>query len=597
MYGVSAAYKAAMRTDIQRHDLRMKFSNFTATTEDILRDSVTLQGRASDSSDLSVGGVYITTLKFTLLNTHGIRRGTWRGKELELEFLQLISHPDTWERIPVGVFTIAEANHTEKGIEVTAYDHMAKLDVPYPGTETNGSIFDIMELICKKCGVTFGMTKAQCQALPNGDAVLGIYPENDVKTWRDLAHYIGQLVGGFVTADRQGHIVLRSFGNPTDYEVDASKRMTGSKFSDYTTNYTGVTVANLADKSIRSRSLTPDNGLTISLGNNPFLQYGTKETLDRMLLNILQEVNRAKFIPFSSAMVGNPAFDLGDVITYTEGTAGETSSCCIMAYTWKFNKNYSVQGFGKNPSLYGAQSKLEKQIGGLSNQSKSEVLQFFTYENAKKINIGDAEEKQIADLRFANMKETFVDFWIEVKGSLRITQVGAPAVVTVRYRLDHELDIYEPVLTFHEGGIYTFNLLRIWKLFEALPHTLLVYITIEGGTLEILPGDVTAVIKGQGMTEGEAPDGDIEIDETYSLIRKGTKLMQFYDDGPAFNMQVPERLSLVDAYSLSRAGKKSLVLTDSMTIIRSGEEFQLVTENGIALTTEAGDPYIIDGGS
>lgn len=587
MYAVSAAYIAAMNTAIQRHSFELRFDNFIVTPEDVLRDSMTIQGQCSDSKDLSLGGVYIGVLKFTLLNDHGIRRGTWRGRRMELTFSQLINYdPEEWESIPVGVYTIAEANHTERGIEVTAYDNMSLLDEPYPGMETNGNIYDVMSMICRKSGAVFGMTKEECRSLPNGEAILGIYPENDISTWRDLAHYTAQLVGGYVYAGRDGRIMLGKFGNPTGYEVDATRRLTGSKFSDYVTNYTGVSVVNMADKTTRSVNAAINNGLTINLGSNPLLQYGTDDTLEEMLNNILAEVTGLQFIPFSSSMVGNPAFDLGDVITYTQGTAGEASTCCVMSYVWKFNKTYSVQGFGKNPNLYGAQSRADKAIGGINSQSKTDTIQLITYENAEELNIGDEEEKQIADLRIINIKETFVDFWIEIKARVRLAQEGAPAVVIVRYILDDNLEQYEPVLTFSHDGVYTFNFLRIFILRLILQHKLEIFLEVNGGTIEILPGNLNATATGQGFVGSERFTGELVAEDEYNPIN-GVNINELTDEA-IIEIERPISAGVIEDVYEPIEGVAVAQLTDEVDIKFKAPIYNRVTEDGFERITEDG---------
>lgn len=593
MYGVSAEYISAMNSPIQKHEISGTIGGVNFTSSDILYGSMTVQNQCSDSKDLSVGSVYVGVLKFTLISDLNIKRGTWLGKEIRLNFSQLVNEAeDVWETIPVGVYIVSEANHSEKGVEVTAYDFMQKLDKDYPATATNGTVFDIMTLVCSKCGVEFGLTKEETEALPNGKFILGIYPDNDCKTWRDIVHYLAQVVGGFATAGRDGKILLKSFGNPTGFVVDATKRLTGSKFSDYTTNYTGLSVVNMAEKVTRYVHTFLDNGLTVNLGSNPFMQYGTTETIESMLNNVLEAVNNVRFIPFSSSMVGNPAFDLGDILTFTEGTAGVTSSCCLMSYNWKFNKSYAVNGFGKNPSLANAQSKAEKDISGLSQQTKADKIAFFTYENAQVLNI--TSEQIVCDLSATNTSNTLVDFWIEFKMNVSVT--GEQAVLNFRYLLDGVEEFYKPTTTYNHDGTYILGLHYYMRFEEVLQHNFKVLLEVVGGSVEILVGDIHAVIKGQGMALGAAWDGKIELTEQYSLNARGGMTVAFNDELISISQQQPVTSSFADNFAAVQSGVYEIGFTDDINIIMQTNIFELTTEDGVQLVTEAGDPIITDGG-
>lgn len=598
MYPVSAEYISAMEKGIQRHKFAGFISGTPFTMEDVLRNSMTLSDQCSDSADLSLGGVFIGTLKFTLLNDLGFRRGSWKDREISLFFSMLINEEENlWEEVPVGVFTIAEALHTEKGIEIKAYTAVSKLDIIYPSTATNGNVYDIINLACTKCGVEFGSTRVEVENMPNGTVPLAIYPENNCKTWRDVVHYAAQIVGGFVTADRQGRIVLRRFGNDTGFSFNPALRFTGSKFSDFTTNYTAVTVENMTDGSLRTKKLAPNNGITLELGENPLFQYGTEDTLGGMLTNILQEAHSVAYVPFNSSMVGNPAFDLGDLITYTGGVAGTSCSCCIMSYTWKFNNSYAVKGFGKDPNLANAMSKAEKASGGGGTSGKGDTLTFLTYENAAELTVG-SNETIIANLNVTNIKETFVDFWIELKATVDV-DIDQAAVLTFRYSLDGINEVYRPVVTFNHSGVYTFNLHYYWLLETILRHVVNIYLEVSGGTVEIDVADLHAVLTGQGLATEDTWDGTITVSDFFSLESAGETDISFTGgEVIVHTAPVDHRIEISDIFGLVSAGETDITFIDNpVNIITRTNVYNLVTQDGRPLVTQDGRPYITNGGS
>lgn len=598
MYAVSAEYISAMQKGIQRHKFSGTISGTPFNMEDILKNSLVVSDQCSDSADLTLGGVFVGLLKFTLLSNLGFRRGSWKGREVVLNFSMLVDEAnDIWETVPVGVYEIAEVLHGEKGIEVKAYTAVSKLDSLYPKTTTNGNVYDFIKLACTKCGVPFGSTREEVEAMPNGDIPLGIYPENNCKTWRDVVHYAAQIVGGFVTADREGQIVLRRFGNPTEFSFNPSQRFTGSKFSDFTTNYTAVTVDNMTDGSIRTKKLAPDNGITINLGSNPLFQYGSEDTINLMLQNILDEVHSVAYVPFNSSMVGNPAFDLGDLITYTDGVAGTLSVCCIMEYSWKFNNSYSVKGFGKDPNLANSMSKAEKAAGGGGTGSQTDLLKFVTYENSSEINAGYAETI-IANLNVTNIKETFVDFWFEVKLNVDV-DIDQAAVLKFKYSLDGVNEVYRPVMTINHSGIYTYNFHYYWLLETVLRHKINVYLEIDGGTAVIEIADLHAVITGQGLASEDAWDGTITLEDTFSLDIGGHTVIPFVEGGIVVHPAPVDHITeLTDVFSLDIGGHTEINFREYLSPIQTQTDtFNLVTEAGDQLITESGDHYITNGGN
>lgn len=593
MFPVSAAYIAAMNEKIQRHKISGTIGGVDFNASDVLRDSFVITNQCSDKTDLTLGGVFVGVLKFTLLNNLGIERGTWRGKEVIVNFSQLVNEDlGTWETIPVGVYIVSEANHTEKGIELICYDNMSKLDKPYPQVSTTGTIFDIMNVVCSQCYLSFGMTREEVEALPNGSAVFGIYPDNGCKTWRDIVHFIAQLVGGFATAERDGSIVLKRFGTNTGFVVDSTKRKTGSQFSDYVTNYTGLSVVNMAEKSTRYVSMPRDNGSTLNLGSNPFLQYGTEESLKQILTRIIEEANRVQFVPFSSTMVGNPAFDLGDIITYTNGTAGESSLCCVMSYSWKINNGYSVNGFGKNPSLASAQSKAEKDLAGLAGQSKTDTLQYFSYINSRELEVGKSDTL-ICELRATNTKETFIDFWLELDMDLTLSENSESAVLNFRYMVDDLEEIYKPVTTYYHNGKFLMHLMNFWRFNTIAQHSIRVYLEVLGGVVRFAVNDIRALLKGQGLSQSKEWDGYLEFEDTLSVNIGGAIIVALNDNGATAVFDTPTSSMFNDNLSVNIAGGVAVGLSDEMTMTLRELEFRLVTEDGTAyLITEDGTSYI-----
>lgn len=92
--------------------------------------------------------------------------------------------------------------------------------------------------------------------------------------------------------------------------------------------------------------MTPDDGLTMNLGANPFLQLGLPEVVKDIRERILNQISNIRFTPFDIDTVPNPAIDLGDILTFPDGLgAGVTG--CVMAIELKYKNSLTIEGFGK----------------------------------------------------------------------------------------------------------------------------------------------------------------------------------------------------------------------------------------------------------
>ena len=177
--------------------------------------------------------------------------------------------------------------------------------------------------------------------MPSGKYLYGIYGENDIESWRDLLFYVAQVLGCYCQINRQGKLELRKFGNVPVIQVSDKQRFSSS-FSDFITRYTAVNSTNQKTATAEYYSASPDDGLTMNLGVNPLLQFGLKDTRERIIRNILNDISKVRYVPFDSETIGNPALDIGDVISFSGGNADDTQIAAITGMTIKINCRNSI---------------------------------------------------------------------------------------------------------------------------------------------------------------------------------------------------------------------------------------------------------------
>lgn len=423
--------------------------------------------------------------------------------------------------------------------------------------------------------------------MPNGSTVLGVYTENDIETWRDLIFYVAQVLGCFAQIDRAGKLLLIKYGNSPVADIPDSQRFSSS-FSDFITRYTAVSSTNVRTKMAEYYALDPDDALTMNLGVNPLLQFGLSETRKMLLTNILNDISVIRYVPFDSTTIGNPAFDPGDVITFSGRQADSKQITAVTGITIKINGKHSLKCVGKNPRLSQAKSKNDKNITGLVNQIEAGKIVVHSYMNASPYTISTTNT-EIVSIEFASNEDTDAQFFASIlldvkadavdktgqaKGTITIpatTEGGVPttqdetftltwkddgdAVIEVTYIInDHELTTYYPIETWKSGR----HILNLYYPLSGLTantyNTFRVWLKMTGGSASVGRAQAIATISGQGLSANKVWDGRLEFSDTMALIRFGGLNTIAYTADATTEFLTPTPAAFLDSVPLFRAG-------------------------------------------
>ena len=511
MYNVSADYLNQIKQPEQERRLSGTIGNKSFTSEDVLAGSFSINSEAINKNDIKYGYCGITTASITLFNSFAsqIPRASYRGLILTPSVALKVGN--NWESVPCGVFTIDEAVWSEIGVTLTAYDNMTKFDKSLTLTQTYGKPYDLLNLACAACGVTLGNTRAEIEAMPNGNTQGGIYPENDMETWRDLIYWVSQLLGGFATCDRSGHLVIRQFGNDTGVTLGTAHRFTGMKLSDYVTSYTGVSVVNIEDNSLVYRGAEIDNGLTMNLGSNPLLQ--DSDVQSNRLDTLVDALEDFAYTPFTAKLIGDMCFDLGDVIHFEDGiSVGD--DCCIMAYDYVYGKEYTAKGYGDNPALATARSKADKNLAVVQSKTKQNVLEMRMFVNAEEIELAEDVSETVISLEFTTVNDTSVSVFHEIQ----IECLSDDMSVEVTYMLNEEEITYHPVETWSEAGLHILSLMYFMQVDGDSVYDWNVILKVSGGDAVIDVNNARACLQGQGLAAVSKWNGKIEVRDNIGLL-------------------------------------------------------------------------------
>ena len=574
MYPVSSAFLNAVKANTRKYYWTGRITTtagdvYDFDLDDIVKGSGYITSQCCGSTEIELGTVYAAEMGISLFSE--INRYTLEDAKVEL-FYHLQVAGGSYERIPMGIFEVSEANRKAKCLEIKAYDYMVRFEKAFTSLESIGNAYDFMVLCSTACEVTLAQDRATIETMPNGTENLSIYSDNDIETYRDVLFYVGQVLGGFFVINRAGELELRKYGNTPVLTVERKHRFTSS-FSDFITRYTAVSSTNLRTQIAEYYALDPDDGLTMNLGVNPLLQFGLEETRRQLCTNILNDLAVVNYVPFDSDTIGNPALDVGDVLSFSGGQADATKYACITSNSIKIGGRQSIKCVGKNPKLSQAKSKNDKNISGLLAQIEAGKIGIHTFTNASAFTVADVDTK-IISIEFATTEANHAQFFGQVivdvtaqpvtRSVTASGDVVIPSVPVDDLPVDPDDPEEEPVVIGNtEEQTITISLPMSWQedghadvIFsfefnnQMIPvhypqenwhsgrHTILLYYPIEdvvpnytnifnvymrceGGTAAVDTGMCIASISGQSMGASAAWDGRIDIEEYVDLFRIG----------------------------------------------------------------------------
>ena len=549
MYQVSNDYLTKMLSHAVRRRITGTLGDIPITGDDIILQTMEIVNRCTESSNFGIAGVFIgeITLRFKPSILNRVPRNQIRDKDLTINIGLLIDPAnDVWEDVPCGIYTLQSPKISKEGVEVTGYDYMKKFDKSFNSTSTSGNIYDILLFACRACGVELGMTQEECALLPNGDIVLSMYADNDVETYRDIVYWVAQTCGRFATIDRTGKLVLRRMGEPTGVTIDEDHRDDDVVFSGYTTHYTGVSVVDIEDQTTHYYGLPQDDGLTMNLGSNPFLQFNVEEENERRIRNVLNEVAAIEYVPFYFGSVRDPIFDLGDEIEFTGGLSGGCYGC-VMMYSYGSN-DFEFEGYGDDPALANGRSKTDKNISGLMSKTESETIAYYAYENAVDIYCNDDTETYIASIDIASKIDTMIvvmlEFTMDLLGTTgevttkvykeenqQVVENGFVNNVECYVNIYHNgvAELYQPVETWTEisndtcEGKHTFTCFGLIRVDTAVLHNISASVLMRGGWGVVWIDNAKMIVTGQGLVMDDDA-GKIKIEEDVEELPNITPL-------------------------------------------------------------------------
>lgn len=482
------------------------------TDRDIIRESVSANWRSSNNQALSLGATYAASFSFTAM----------QNMETEVEGNYLTITPklyyttgNTEQEIPLGVFYCDSPTVFPKTTAYTCYDGMILLDKQIDSIYS-GTCYNMLVLMCSKCGVEFGNTSNEIAAMVNGSYTIYIDPKY-IKTWRDALSQIAILLGGYSQFGRDGKLYIRQFHNTADMTL-LKKRRTSSSFAGYKTCFAGIQCRFLANENFFPyESINPDadSGLIMDVGDISIIQdnVAAKQAILERIRGILDAL---EYYPCTITMAGDPSIEAGDMLA-TPNREGYLRNVMLTSVTFNWRKECEVVSEGANPKMGNVTTTSKKTNNAIQNSTMNSAVVTATYKNANIINFDDSDDTEITYLRFVTNKDLTAIFGAEIP-----VYSSGDGIVKITYA---ESGIEGDVLRarVHEG----YNLITLVNHLHYNANQI-VLLTLSATTeaigsgsapeIQIEQDSIRSYIFAQGI-EAEAPwDGIIVITENVSNV-------------------------------------------------------------------------------
>ncbi len=360
MYSVTERYSKNIAKNVTFTGISGTITMTDGATLDIsdrnIREgSLSINSKINSSGEFRAGGVCADELSMSLLN-YGDGAQSLGGAEIVLEFrLYTDSGFTEYDSVPLGIFVVDGSTIKRQADTVSfkAYDRLVLFD--RSTWEMTNTLYNLISAACGSCGVTFGMSQAEFEALPNGGLTVPV-DTSRVQTQRDLLMYAGVLTNSFAKINRAGELVFVQLTCTQDdknmvvpvRELQGNIRFS-TEFSDSTARVTALFM-NRDGKTLTNRGTIVSDGseerLTLEWTENPLLSGMTdgevRDVLTTAVSAIYRCINRAYKAEFS----GDPALDTGDYVRLRGGqidTRRGYGTGMITSQTWRYRGKHTIQ--------------------------------------------------------------------------------------------------------------------------------------------------------------------------------------------------------------------------------------------------------------
>ena len=517
------------------------------------------QGQTSISKELCnanairMGGACSSELKISFmldydgdyytLNGLIVDRNEFYNAEITLTFRLYLD--DGFEDVELGTFIVADTERKQMVLTCTAYDYMQKFNKECVSS-VQSLPYNVLLSACSICGVELGSTVEDLSRMVNGKETIAMYdPKNQISTWRDVIGYVASMLcaNAVIKADKKLYLI--PFSNGSVRVIDSGKRVSLS-LEDYVNNYQSITATNLRIN-IEDKITISENGLTYPLGANPLIQYVTTTERKTVLNNIIQELSRYTYTPFSGEFFCDPSFELGDVVTFTDNHAYDSTTAIITKIEISLSGHMKLGCEGENPNTTKVISSSNPETAQESSGAIGDGVTFYDYVDHNEVVIDDTE--QIVSISYESSGQYRQEFAAELEIEVETNESYANSTyaesgeceIAITYFINGvEIGNCHPQTSFMDGK-HLLHLMYFWDADMRIEtSTFEAVITVSGGTVTINNNHSRIMQSGTAYAEVSNILAyiDVEREPTYpfywinqAISYSGVKIVGEYEDG------------------------------------------------------------------
>lgn len=586
MKEVSEAYKqAVIAPELYTRmtgTIKTSITTYEISDKNIIPGSLFISRKAINQSSFEYGAAVTSEMSISvLLDTD---RYTMYGGIIEL-WLHTRLADETEEILKLGTWNVNECTKTRKILQFKCYDNMLLFDIDITD-DTTGSVYELLNYACDKCGVELAQTEEEVQALVNGNIQFRVQADN-FGTYRDLICYIGMVTCTFARIDENGKLVMQCFGKEPAREL-IKRQVLSSTISDFKSSYRSVTARFIADTNYAPYEVADGelSGLVLDMGDIPIVR-GLIETKYQVLTNVLNDLKGIIYTPVELSIISDPSIEPGDMLTVKNANQTDDDIVTLItSTTWTFHGQMRLTSAGSNPKLATAKDKSTKQIECMENSIEDKSVIILSYTNAEEYEVKQTlvDVAEISYTTYENSKPIFlmtVNFSIDVDGFVEFDLynglVAIPHASYSGYYLagEHFVTIFYPdnteenerrnlrvltrayknknsIIRQQAADIATLNnAIEAIKISNDLNS--LTYDTVAPDetepTVTIAAQAIKAIIYAQGISTKAEWDGDLEFTDQFDQIRLSNIMAGMFSASVGANIDTPVPSGFTDAMS------------------------------------------------
>ena len=386
MYNVSDTYRELIKAPVRYTGIsgaaRLRDGTIIHLTDDnIAAGSLSITQKMNGRGDFRPGGVYSGELSCSLKGFSG-KTSDLDGAAIRLAFI-LYHDSDMQaaksETVPLGRFYVDGSSIKRRNDTVTlsAFDGMALFDVE--ATERSGTLYDLVCGACSVAGVSFGMTQAEFEALPNASQTAKINTAR-IQTERDLLMYVGMMTASFARISRSNELEFvpltcerNDGGVIVPVREIAGNIRFNTDFSDDTTCIAKLFTRRNGAAVYSTREISAGGSeklAVMELNENPLLAELSGDEVAAVLNNELLQMYKCLNRVFDSSFTGDPALEIGDYVRLRGGaidTDRGYATGMITSQIWRYRGQHTIKC--SMPSSLSAVGETEVQTLALDDSS------------------------------------------------------------------------------------------------------------------------------------------------------------------------------------------------------------------------------------